>query len=366
MAEDYYEILGVPRNASKADVKKAYLRLAKKNHPDLNKEAGAAEKFKKINEAASVLGDDRKREQYDRFGKASSGFGGGQSGFDFRNFSDFDFSDIFDNLFAGSGFGGFSGRKRSRGADLHYDLEISLEEAVSGTEKEIKIPRLEKCSECGGIGAESEADVRQCGDCGGAGAVRRQQRIAFGVFTATSPCGRCRGTGQFIEKRCRACRGEGRTEKSRSIEVSVPAGVDSGTNLRVSGGGEAGERGTPPGDLYISIHVSPHRTFEREENDLTLELPVPFSVAALGGEMDVPTIEGTAKLKIPSGTQSETVLRMKGKGVPDLNTGARGSQNVTVRISVPKKLSGKAEKDSQRVFKGGGKGPFQKDFLTPL
>lgn len=362
MAEDYYEILGVPRNASKADIKKAYLRLAKKNHPDLNKEAGAAEKFKKINEAASVLGDEKKREQYDRFGTASSGFGAGQGGFDFRNFSDFDFSDIFDNLFAGSGFGGFSRRKRSRGADLHYDLEISLEEAVSGVKKNINIPRLEKCAECSGSGAESESDVRQCGDCGGAGVVRRQQRIAFGMFTTTAPCGRCRGTGQFIEKRCKSCRGEGRTEKSRSMEISVPAGVDSGTSLRVSDGGEAGERGTPPGDLYISIHVSPHRTFEREENDLTLELPVPFSVAALGGEMEVPTIEGTAKLRIPAGTQSETVLRMKGKGVPDLNTGARGSQNVMVRIAVPKRLSGKQKSILKEFSKEEEKGLFRKIF----
>ncbi len=354
MAKDYYEILGVPRSASKADIKKAYLRLAKKYHPDLNREEGATDKFKEVNEAASVLGDDKKREQYDNFGTTASGFGAGASGFDFSDFSNFsnfgfDFGNIFDRFF-NQGTGNFGRQRRqSRGADLHYDMEIDLEDAASGASKNIHIPRLERCTRCNGSGAERESDIQKCEACNGHGVVQQTQRIAFGTFTSASMCGRCRGTGQFIKHECSLCDGEGRVEKSRTIEVKIPAGVDTGNTLRITGQGEAGEKGAQQGDLYITVHVNPHRVFTREGNDIDIEVPISFSAAALGGEVEVPTLEGTATLKIPEGTQSNTVFAMRGKGIPDIDTGSRGSENVSVVIEVPKKLT-KRQKELMREF----------------
>ncbi|MBS3133033.1 molecular chaperone DnaJ [Candidatus Woesearchaeota archaeon] len=352
MEKDYYEALGVPRNASKADIKKAYLRLAKKYHPDLNKDSDASEKFKEINEAASVLGDDSKREQYDRFGTTASGFGAGASGFDFTDFGSFsnfgfDFGEVFDRFFSH----GMRGRQRraTRGADLHYDLEIDLEEAAAGVRKNIHIPRLERCNKCNGSGAEHESDIRKCENCNGHGAVRQTQRIAFGTFTTTTTCGKCRGTGQFIKNQCSLCDGEGRTEKSRTIEVRVPEGVDSGNTLRIAGEGEAGEKGAPSGDLYITVHVRPHKLFEREGNDLNIEIPVSFPTLSLGGEIEVPTISGKATIKIPAGTQPNTVFRMSGKGLADLETGQTGSQNVKVTAEVPNRLT-KRQKELLQEF----------------
>ncbi len=364
MAKDYYGILGVPRSASKADIKKAYLRLAKKYHPDLNKEKDAAERFKEVNEAASVLGDDKKREQYDNFGTTASGFGAGASGFDFSDFSNFsnfgfDFGEVFDRFFS-HGMGTFGRqRRRARGSDLHYDMEIDLEDAASGSTKNIHLPRLERCTKCNGSGAERESDIQKCEACNGHGVVQQTQRIAFGTFTSATTCGRCEGTGQFIKNACSLCDGEGRIEKSRTIEVKIPAGVDTGNALRISGQGEAGEKGAQAGDLYITVHVRPHGVFTRSGSDIEVDVPVSFSAAALGGEVEVPTLEGTAILKIPEGTQSNTVFRMRGKGIPDVDTGSRGSENVRVIVEVPKKLTRKQRellrefaKEEQKGFLG--------------
>ncbi|MBI2664348.1 molecular chaperone DnaJ [Candidatus Woesearchaeota archaeon] len=365
MAKDYYETLGVPRSATRQDIKKAYLKLAKKWHPDLNKEQGASDRFKEINEAASVLGDDRKREQYDRFGSTSSGFGAGAGGFDFTdfgNFADFgfDFGEVFDRFFSHTT--GFRQRRQSRGADLHYELEIELEEAAAGTTKGIHIPRLEKCSQCKGTGADSPSDTTRCDNCNGQGMVRQVQRIAFGTFATTTTCGKCGGTGQFIKKRCSACGGEGRTEKSRTIEIKIPAGIDTGNSLRIAGEGEAGERGAAAGDLFLTVRVKPHKIFEREGADLHIQQPLPFAAAALGGEIEVPTLDGTATLKIPSGTQSDTVFRMKEKGLPSLDSGARGSQYVKVVISVPKQLSSRQKSALKEFAREERKGILKRIF----
>ncbi len=367
MARDYYEILGVPRSASKAEIKKAYLRLAKKYHPDLNKDKDATEKFKEVNEAASVLGDDKKREQYDRFGTTASGSGAGASGFDFSDFSNFsnfgfDFGDIFDSVFS-QGMGGFGRQRRqSRGADLNYDLEIDLEDVASGASRNIQIPRLERCTKCNGSGAEHESDIRKCEACNGHGIVRQTQRIAFGTFTTTGVCGKCRGTGQFIRNECSLCDGEGRIEKSRTIEVRIPAGVDTGNTLRISGQGEAGEKSAPAGDLFITVHVRQHKIFTRNGNDIEAGVTISFSAASLGGEVEVPTLEGTATLKIPEGTQSGTVFAMRGKGIPDIDTGRRGSENVRVVVEVPTRLSGRQKELLKDFAKEEKKGFLGKIF----
>src|SRR3989344_438639 len=264
MAKDYYETLGVSRNATKEEIKKAYLKLAKKYHPDMNKEADATEKFKEINEAASVLGDEQKRAQYDRFGSADSNSGAGGGYQDFSNFaSGFDFEDLFSSFFGG-GFSTGRRRKQKKGTNLHYVLEGTLKDTAENIERTIHIPRLEKCTKCNGSGAESASDIITCEQCAGSGAVRQEQRTPFGVFAATSACGKCPGTGQFIKNRCRQCGGDGRIEKSRTLDIKIPAGIDDGMTLRVSGQGEAGERNAPPGDLFVTVHVRPSRHFERE------------------------------------------------------------------------------------------------------
>jgi molecular chaperone DnaJ len=350
MAKDYYDILGVSKNATKDEVKKAYKKLAKKHHPDVSKDSGSTEKFKEINEAASILGDDEKRSQYDQFGDAdafkrasgSGGFNASDFGFDFGGSSSFDFGDVFDRFFSG-GFGGFGGRRRgpSRGADLRYDMEITLEEAGSGVEKHITIPRLERCTKCDGTGAESGSDIVECPDCNGSGAVRRTSRTPFGMFATTTTCRKCRGEGKTIKNECKVCDGTGVVKKSRKIEIKVPAGAEDGTNLLVRGEGEAGVKGAETGDLYVILHVKEHDMFEREGDDINVKADVPFTIAALGGEIDVPTLEGKAKLKIPAGTQSNTIFRLRGKGIPYLHGEGVGDENVEVIISVPKKMSGK-------------------------
>jgi len=342
MTKDYYETLGVEKGASKEEIKKAYKKLAKKYHPDLNKESGSEEKFKEINEAAAILGDDAKREQYDRFGTANNnfqGFGGG--GFDFGGM---DFGDIFDQFF--SGFGGFGGRKRrpKRGADLRYDLEITLEEAATGLEKEIKIPKLDTCDSCNGTGADKDSEVKTCEECRGSGVTNRQQRTPFGIVNMQTTCRKCHGEGEIIEKPCIECHGTGRREVKKTVKVKIPAGVETGNRLRIHGEGEAGEKGAETGDLYIFITVKPHKTFEREGYDINIEVPIKFGIATMGGEIEVPTLEGETTLKIPSGTQSETIFRIKGKGIPHLNGYGTGSENVKVTVQVPKKLNRKQKK----------------------
>lgn len=372
MAKDYYEILGVSKDASRDEIKKAYKRLAKKYHPDVNKELGSAEKFKEINEAAAVLGDDQKRAQYDRFGTADFNGAGPGAGFDFSGFGggNFDFDDLFESLFAGGPFGGFRQSRRRgprQGADLRYDLEIDLEDAVAGKESHITIPRYETCPECKGSGAASSADITTCPDCNGRGVVSRTQRTPFGMFQTTSTCRRCHGEGKTISKPCGTCGGDGRVEKEMKIKVDIPAGVETGTTLRLGGQGEAGEKGARHGDLYVVVHVKPHRIFERKGDDLFVEVPVSFITATMGDSIEVPTISGKAKLKIPAGTQSNTLFRMKDKGVPNLRGSAVGSQYVRVVVHTPENLNAKqksALKDFAKAM--GDKISPKKSFLEKV
>jgi molecular chaperone DnaJ len=356
MAKDYYKILGVEKNASRDDIKRAYKRLAKKFHPDLNKEAGASDKFKEINEAASVLGDDQKRSHYDQFGTAEAGPGFGPgAGFDFSGFdfgSDVDFGDIFDSLFGGSAFGGMRGGRRRgqrRGADLRYDLEIELEDAVNGAAKNITIPRYETCKRCDGSGAASRSSIKDCPECGGRGNVTRTQRTPFGLFQTTSTCRRCSGEGKIIAEPCPVCHGSGRVEEERKIKVDVPQGVETGTTLRLSGEGEAGEKGARTGDLYVVLHVKPHRIFERKGNDLYVEVPISFTGAVFGDTIEIPIISGKASLHIPPGTQSNTLFKMKSKGVPDLHGSSSGDEYVKVVVHTPENLTSK-QKETLKDF----------------
>lgn len=365
--KDYYKILGVGKNATKEEVKTAYKKLAKQHHPDLNKSPDASEKFKEINEAAAVLGDDQKRAQYDQYGSAGPQFQGGGAGFEGFDFSDimpdaggFDFENIFENIFSGSG-GGRS-RSKQRGSDLRYDMEIELEDAAFGTAKTINIPRAEECPKCHGTGAENPDDIISCPDCGGRGTATRTQRTSFGMFQTTSTCGRCRGQGKIIRSQCAECRGRGTVNKTRKIEIKIPEGAADGTNLRISGEGEAGGRGAATGDLYVVISVKPHKIFERNGNDIYVKAYVPFTIASLGGEIEVPTLKGKASLKIPSGTQSNTVFRMRNQGIPDLRGHNAGDENVEVIISVPEKLTKKQKKlleDFEKEDKNTKKGFFK-------
>lgn len=359
MAKDYYDTLGVNKNATKEEIKKAYKKLAKKYHPDINKDSDASEKFKEINEAAAVLGDDEKRQQYNQFGDAEAfkraGGGAGFEGFNFGDsgfgdFASFDFGDIFDKFFSG---GGFSPRDRRRGprpgADIRADIEISLEEAANSTTKTLNIPRVEKCPECDGTGADSRSDIKECPECHGSGTARITQRTPFGIFTTSATCRNCNGAGRIIKHECSNCDGTGLTKKIRKIEIKIPAGAEEGTNLRVTSQGEAGEPGAPTGDLYVIIHVKEHPVFDREGDDIHAAVRISFVTATLGGEIEVPTLEGKAKLKIPAGTQPGTIFRMKGRGIPFLHGYGRGNQMVEIIVRVPDKLN-KKQKELLREF----------------
>ncbi|MDP6265941.1 MAG: molecular chaperone DnaJ [Candidatus Woesearchaeota archaeon] len=366
MTKDYYNTLGVEKTATKEEIKKSYKKLAKKYHPDLNKSKDAPEKFKEINEAAAVLADDEKRTQYDQYGTTADRFGNGFQGFDFSDFMSgtgggFDFDDIFESFFGGrSPFG--SRKTRRRGADLRYDLEITLNEAAISITKHIVVPRLEHCTKCHGSGAESETDIVNCPECNGSGMQRRTQRTPFGIFSTTTTCGKCKGQGKYIKKECQVCDGTGIVKKTRKLEIKVPAGAEEGTNLRVAGEGEAGEKESPSGDLYVVIHVKEHDIFERHGDDIYVKIPIPFTIAALGGEIDVPTLDEKAKLKIPAGIQNNTIFRMKGKGIPYLHGHGVGNENVEVVIEVPKKLS-KKQKEILKEFEKESK---KKGFLGKI
>ncbi len=370
MPKDYYKILGVSKNATKEEIKKAYKQLARKYHPDVNDDPNASEKFKEINEAAQVLGDDTKRQQYDQFGDAESfkqasgfrGFDFSDFGFDFTDFASFDFGDIFDRFFGGGApFGGRRSRRQpSRGADLRYDMEITLEEAAFGAEKEISIPRNEPCPECDGSGAKSENDIVECPDCDGTGVVRRTQRTPFGMFSSTTTCRKCHGEGEYIKKECPNCDGTGIVHERRKIKVKIPQGSEEGTNLRVSGEGEAGARGASQGNLYIVLHMKEHKTFERKGDDIFIKVNIPFTTAALGGEIEVPTLKGKAKLKIPTGTQSGTLFKMKGLGIPFLHNHGKGDELVKVEVEVPTRLSAKQQGLLQEFEKESKKKGFFK------
>lgn len=339
MAKDYYKTLGVAKNASQEEIKSAYKKLAKQYHPDLNKAADASDKFKEINEAAAVLGDPQKRQQYDQFGSADPN-GSGMGGFDFRDFQNqgFNFDDIFENMFAGFGFGGARRRGPQRGHDLITDVDVTFEDVAKGVTKSVTVNRNAVCSECEGSGAASGGS-RTCDTCKGSGSVKQTRRTPFGYFATQTACKACDGTGELIEHPCSACDGEGRVEESKELDVKIPAGIEDGMRLRLEGEGEAGERNAPTGDLYVTVHVLPHKVFVRDGNNLRLTLPITFATAALGGELDVPTLDGKETIKIPHGTQPGTEFRLKGHGFPNLRGYGTGSILVHVTIDVPDKLT---------------------------
>jgi len=337
---DYYEVLGISRDASDQEIKSAYRKLALQYHPDRNPgNKEAEEQFKEAAEAYSVLSDAQKRGQYDRFGHAGVGTaaGSGFGGFDPSVFADF--SDILGDIFGfGDFFGGGArrGGRVQRGADLRYDLELSFEEAAFGTTTRIKVPRHETCSECGGGGAQKGSGPTTCTTCNGYGQVRFQQ----GFFSITRTCNHCHGTGQIIKNRCTLCHGEGRMVREKTIELKIPAGVDSGSKLRISGEGDAGEKAGPAGDLYVVLNVQDHEFFERREHDLYCHIPISFTQAALGAQISVPTIEREEeKLSIPAGAQTGSTFRIKGRGISKRGGSARGDLFVTVDIVVPTKLT---------------------------
>jgi molecular chaperone DnaJ len=338
---DYYEVLGVSKSASKDEIKKAYRKLSKKFHPDINKEPDAAEKFKEVKEAYEILSDDQKRAHYDQFGHTdpNQGFGGG--GGDFGGFGGFE--DIFNTFFGGGGSGS---RRRDpnaprQGADLQYTMTISFEEAAFGKETDIEIPREETCDTCHGSGAKPGTKPETCEHCHGTGQLNVEQNTPFGKIVNRRVCNYCNGTGKEIKQKCSTCGGKGKVKKRRKIHVKIPAGIDDGQQLRMAGQGEAGTNGGPAGDLYIVFHVREHEFFERDGDDIYCEMPITFVQAALGDEIEVPTLHGKVKLKVPAGTQTGTKFRLKGKGVPNVRGYGVGDQHILVRILTPTKLTDK-------------------------
>ena len=364
---DYYETLGVNKSADKEAIKRAYRKLAKKYHPDTN--AGnphAEEMFKDVTEAYNVLSDEKKRKLYDEFG-----FAGLQEGFSeeaarqaaqggFGGFGGGGMDDIFDMFFGGQGRGR-GGREAGpqRGADLRFDMEITFEEAAFGVEKEINLYRDETCDHCHGDGAEPGSKVETCPECHGSGYVRFTQNTMFGQMVNERPCSKCHGEGKIISNPCKECRGKGTVKKNKRLKVKIPAGVDNGSRLRVSGEGEAGAKGGQSGDLYVYLYVKPHKFFERDGTTVLCEVPVNIVQATLGAEIKVPTLDGQVTVKVPEGTQPGKVLRLKGKGIPSLRGGQRGDQLVRIKVVVPTKLNEK-QKEALRSF-----GEISKDNISP-
>lgn len=330
---DYYDVLGVGREATQDEIKKAFRRLARQYHPDVNKGADAEARFKEINEAHEVLSDEEKRAMYDRFGHSGpqSGFpgGGGFGGFD----------DIFETFFGGMRTGPASRRGPAKGADLRYDLGIEFEEAVFGCEKEVVIPRHETCPQCLGSGAEPGTQPIRCPQCNGTGEVRRQQQTFLGSFVQVTTCPRCRGEREIITTPCTECHGQKVVQVERAISVKIPPGVDKGTRIRLAGEGEPGARGGPPGNLYIVLDVRPHAYFRREGVDIVVELGINVAQAALGDKVEVPTLDGTEEMAVPAGTQTGETFRLRGRGVPHLRRNGRGDQLVIVQVLTPTRLS---------------------------
>jgi molecular chaperone DnaJ len=334
---DYYDVLGVSRSSSGEEVKKAFRKLALEYHPDRNKSDGAAERFKEINEAYQVLIDSSKRAEYDRFGFVRSGANGGAKGFDgFDGFGGF--GDIFDAFFGGSG--ARTQTSAQRGADLRYSMRVSFEEAVFGVEKEFEVERVEVCGSCNGTRSEPGASPVTCRSCGGAGEIRRSHQSIFGQFVQVHPCTTCGGEGRIITERCSGCRGSGAERRRRKLAVTVPAGIEGGTQIRLSGEGEPGRFGGPPGDLYVSVRVKEHPLFKRNGRDILLSHTIDIAQAALGVKVKVPTLDGEVDLDIPEGAQTGDVLGIKGQGVPHLsNPNSRGDQLVALRVKTPTELS---------------------------
>ena len=354
---DYYEVLGVDKNADDKTIKSAFRKLTKQYHPDLNPDNKEAEaKFKEVNEAYSVLSDPEKKAKYDQYGHAAfdpnQGFGGG--GFDFSGFGGFE--DIFDMF--GSAFGGGRSQKRGPrpGSDMKIRLDITFEEAAFGTKKEIKINRVEKCSTCDGTGAKKGSKKKKCENCGGTGTVRTVQRTPFGQYASTQTCNVCGGTGEVIEDPCTACHGTGKEKKSRNITINIPAGVDTNSVIPLRGEGNQGDKGAPAGDLYVYINVKDHKIFERDGDDVWCEMPISFTKAALGGSIEVPTLEGKVKYDVPAGTQTGTIFRLKNKGIKNVRGSQKGDQYVKVKVEVPKKLTDKQRKILEEFAEECGEG----------
>ena len=338
MKRDHYEVLEVERSANEQEIKKAYRKLARKYHPDANPgDEAAEEKFKEVTDAYEVLSDSEKRARYDRFGHdgVNADFSGG--------FGDAGgFGDIFDMFFGGGGNARRSGPQR--GSDLRYVMNLTFEEAVFGTEKEIQIPRDETCPDCQGSGAAPGTHPSTCSQCHGSGQVKSVQRTPFGQIQTARPCPACNGEGRIISSPCATCNGKGKVRKVKTLKINVPKGSEDGLNLRLGGDGEAGAKGGPSGDLYIALQVQPHKFFEREGNDIYCEIPITFTQAALGAEIDVPTLDGVVKMKVPEGTQTGTIFRMKGHGVPHRRGSGRGDQHVRTILTTPTKLNEKQKK----------------------
>ena len=346
---DYYEVLGLGRDASESEIKGAFRNLAHQYHPDKNQGDGAEEKFKELNEAYEVLSDREKRANYDRFGHSANGFDGqGFEGFGFEGMGS-----IFDAFFGG-GTATASRQGPVRGNDIQYSLSITLEEAATGIEKELKISRTEHCSVCQGSGSEPGSQPSQCPECGGSGQVRRVQQSIFGRFTNISTCMRCQGEGRIITDPCPQCRGSGKEKFQRSIVFKIPAGVDSGSRVRLSAEGDAGTRGGPPGNLYVNLSVKEHKLFIRDEDDILYDLPINFAQAALGTEVDVPTLSGDVKLKIPAGSQAGQVFKIKNKGIPHLNGHGQGNQLVKLKVVTPETLTKKQRQLFEELAKDLG------------
>ncbi len=344
---DYYDVLGVSKEAPKEEIKKAYRKLARKYHPDVNKEADASEKFKEAKEAYEVLSNEQKRAQYDQFGHADpqgqgfGGFGGGAQDFG-------GFGDIFDMFFGGGG------RRRDpnapqQGADLQYTMVLDFKEAIFGKETDITIPKEENCDTCNGSGAKPGTKTKTCSHCNGSGQLNMEQNTPFGRVVNKRVCNYCNGTGKIIPEKCNTCGGNGKVKKHKKIHITIPAGIDEGQQIRVSGKGEAGVNGGPPGDLYVVVQVRRDEFFEREGDHIFCELPLTFAQAALGDEVEVPTVHGNVMLKIPAGTQTGKTFRMKGKGAPNVRGYGQGDQHIKVKIVTPTKLTEK-QKELLREF----------------
>ena len=341
---DYYEVLGVSKNATEAEIKSAFRKLAKKYHPDVSKEPDAAEKFKEAQEAYDVLSDENKRKQYDQFGHAAfEGAGaGGMGGFDF---SDFDFSDIFGDLFGGGfGFGGTRNSKRpQKGRDILHYMNLTFDEAVFGCMKTVNIDTSEECSDCHGKGGHG---VKTCDKCHGRGTISKEQRTMFGVFATQSTCDKCGGSGEIFTSTCSTCRGTGKVHINKDVKVKVPAGVDTGNRLRLAGKGDAGINGGPNGDVYLEFKVKEHPIFKRNEEDIYLTLPITITDAIFGAKKEIPTLYGNVKLTIPNGSETGDKHRLKGKGVSDPQTGRKGDMYVVLKVCIPKKLT----RDQKNLF----------------
>ncbi|UAL46216.1 molecular chaperone DnaJ [Sutcliffiella horikoshii] len=357
---DYYEVLGVSKSASKDEIKKAYRKLSKQYHPDINKADDAADKFKEIKEAYEVLSDDQKKAHYDQFGHTdpNQGFGGG-GGFE----GGFGFEDIFETFFGGQG----GGRRRRdpnaprQGADLQYTMTLSFEEAAFGKETTIEIPVEETCDTCTGTGAKPGTKVETCSQCRGTGQESVEQNTPFGRIVNRRTCSKCNGSGKSIPNKCTTCHGAGRVKKRNTIKVNIPAGVDEGQQLRVAGKGEAGVNGGPAGDLYVVFHVRRHEFFERDGDDVYCEMPITFAQAALGDEVEVPTLHGKVKLKVPAGTQTGTNFRLKGKGIANVRGYGQGDQHIKIRVITPTKLSEKQKQLIREFAETSGQAPDEQE-----